>query len=614
MTEIQISNAAGRDYLVIELEGALLISGGPTPGVHSATVRRENGLPYLPASALKGAIREQLSRLAGEDVAGRLLGTNGVGSHGEKGSPERPGGGTSRFYVGDGELISDPRLFQSGSAYAVRTQVAIDRQRRRAADKHLYLRDTVAPSPGVVFLAEADASRLEPDERAMLANVVKAVFALGAGKSTGLGALRMKLVSAPELGRALAELKIERCTTSAALASPRPRITLPPGEDFEVNLEAVDPLCIGTDRLTGNFLRSRDYLPASTLRGALLTAGIEALAGSSAVADRSGDPAFRRDFLDAETCVRFGDGAICARGTRTPRAFPLTLYGCKSKAAEHGRVDLLLTRYLYALAAEHRHFARPELRCHKCGERLAPWRRVAGVTGQRRVLTRVGMDRTRGRSEDGKLFSLEILERDTHFRTVVRGVGEEARPLLEAALNGTIRIGHGRGQGYGRLRCAEVRALDDGEDLASRLEGFDRLARRKLEQLAGRLSLPPKELGGEDRHVAVWLLGDLMPARDQPSPEEALIAALGLEGRAEIVAGDLRVDSRGGWDALLHKPKERRPVLVAGSMALLRTPLELAELEERLDPIERRGAGDARELGFGWIRFSDPIHYPDSQP
>lgn len=595
------------DYLLVELEGDLLISGGPTPGVHAATVRRADGQPYLPASALKGAIREQLSRLAGEDVARRWLGSEGLGSRGEAGAVERPGGGTSLFSVSDGELISGPaEPFEKGGAYAVRTQVAIDRRRRRALDQHLFLRDTLAARDGVRFLAELDTRRLDNEERKLLANVVKTVCSIGAGKSTGLGAVKLRLLSRTELEPLLA-------AAPADLAAPRAAPALPPGEDFELIFEARDPISIGTDRLTGNLRRTRDYLPAAALRGALLTAGIEALAGVNPPADRSTDPLFHRSFLDPETCVLFGDGRIEEGEKGLHRAPPLTLHTCKAKALEHGRVDTLLTAYLSGVAAGRRHFTAPDLRCPQCGERLAPWRRAGSSPAQRRVLTRLGMDRASGRGKKGQLFSLEVLERETRFRAELRGVGPEARELIEAALAADLRIGHGRGQGYGRLRATEARALAQPESLGTRLAHFDSTVRARLELLADQTGCPAVEIGSALTHVAVWLESEFLPSHPAGSPERALLEDLGLTGEAEIVAADLRLGVRGGWDALAHKPRARQPALLAGSVALLRTPLLLADLETKLTPLERRGAGTSRERGFGWIRFSDPVHDPSWQ-
>lgn len=604
MTETQsptFEYLRSQDFLLIELQSALLISGGPTPGVHAATVRRSDGLPFLPASALKGALREQLSRLAGEEEAKTLFGGEGVGSRGEKGETEVHGGGTARVHLGDGHLISNPELFLSGSAYAVRTQVAIDRHRRRAADNHLFLRETVAPSDKVIFLAEADLSALDAHHRERLRHVAAAVLGIGAAKSTGLGALSMRLLSREKLDATMRHPEERARVVHHFSARP---VEIPTGQTLELVFEAVDPLCLGAERHQGNFRRSRRDLSASTLRGALITAGLAAQ-GRSQV-DQSQDPVFRAAWLDPETCVRFSDARLEVAGP----AWPLTLQTCKNHPGQHGQIDLLVPNYLRQLAADRRHFAAPDLRCPECQGRLVPWRRASGQDAERRILTRLGMDRASGRGKDGQLFSLEVLERGTRFRTTVQGISPAARPLLEVALAKDLRVGRGRGQGYGRLRCVEAKipAMDGG--LTERLQTLDENLRQKLTALATHLGCDPAELGAGEIHFALWLQSDFLPPEGSPGPEPALLAALGLAGQAHVVAGELRTLVRGGWDALKHRPKERRPALAAGSVLLLRSPLGLEDLAEELRIFEDRGLGEGRELGFGWVRFSDNVHQP----
>lgn len=605
MTDSSFANLRSKDFLFIELQSALLISGGPTPGVHAATVRRSNnGLPFLPASALKGALREQLSRLAGEGEAKTIFGGKGVDSRGKKDedavAAEIPGGGTARVHISDGHLISNPDLFNSGSAYAVRTQVAIDRHRRRAADNHLFLRETVGPSDNVVFLAEVDLSNLDAQKRDRLRHVAAAVLGVGAGKSTGLGAISMRLLSREEL-----DAKVRQPEDRARvlhLFSPKP-VEIPAGQTLELVFQAVDPLCLGTERDQGNFRRSRHDLPASTLRGALITAGLSAL--GRAHTDQSQDPEFHAAWLDPETCVRFSDARLDVAGP----AWPLTLQTCKSHPG-HGQIDLLIPNYLRQLAADRRHFAAPDLHCPECQGRLVPWRRAQGQDAERRILTRLGMDRDSGRGKDGQLFSLEVLECGTRFRTTVQGISPAARPLLEAALARDLRVGRGRGQGYGRLRCVHATVKTRDEELLTRLERLDAGVRQKLVALAEHLGCDSAELGADERHFAVWLQSDFLPPEGSPGPEPALLGALGLTGQAQVVAGELRTLVRGGWDALAHRPKVRRPALAAGSVLLLRSPLGLQELVEKLAIFEDRGLGEGRELGFGWVRFSDKVHQP----
>jgi hypothetical protein len=220
------------------------------------------------------------------------------------------------------------------------------------------------------------------------------------------------------------------------------------------------------------------------------------------------------------------------------------------------------------------------------------------------VITRVGLDGPSARGADGRLFSIEVLERGTRFVATVAGVGEAGRELLADASRGVLRTGHGRGQGYGRLKIVDVRPAPEN-DLAGRLERLDGWVRDGLRRVAAAVGEP----AASGRHyLAVTLMTDMIPTARLPA-EDAVVEALGLGG-VEIVFGQVRTGQRGGWDVRRRAPKPYEGIVRAGSALLLRTEASLDALVERLAELEERGAGKAREEGYGWFRFSDPVHSP----
>jgi CRISPR-associated protein Csx10 len=596
------------ERLAIRLRGGLLLGGAAAAGLHAATLRDREGFPFIPASALKGAVREQLVRLVGEARARQILGGNGpTGFEPERAGAveERPGGGSTRVYLSDATLTDQAarELFSRGSAlgYDTRTQVAIDRRSRRSAHQLLFQREILAPAPGGIRLqAEVDLSLLDPEERREFTAAVGAVFALGAGRTGGLGGVEMALVQAPGLER-------------------REEAAIPESDAVELELEALDPLCLGPDVLLGNFQETLDHIPASALRGAVVTAALQArgLAGR----DQSDEPWFRELVLDPATCLRFSDAwpiEDCpSRDDRRPRLAPLTLQTCKAEGFAHGVADWLLGQYFRTLLAERGVFIAVEEKCPVCAAtnrqgrgRLVPARRpLWSPEPERRIVTRLGLDRRLARGAEGQLFSLELLERGTRFCATVAGLGREGRRLLADAMRRPLRVGHGRGQGYGRMKITSVLPAAPA-DLAARLERFDSRVRRGLEEIAAALGIDSSDLGGGRHHFAATLWSDLVPGESDSSAEAALLAALDLDG-AEMVYGQVRADQRGGWDARRRRPKPYHPVVRAGSVLLLATEEPLDSLLPRLAELERRGAGASREEGFGWVCFSDPIHAPE---
>ncbi|MEM9553820.1 MAG: RAMP superfamily CRISPR-associated protein [Acidobacteriota bacterium] len=604
--------------LIVDLRGGLLLGGTAVAGFHDVSLRDAEGLPYIPASSLKGAIRQQMIRLAPHHEGGAALAEGLLGKPGHDPSTEAQpseaqredfGGGTTRVYLTNAVLVDKAHreLFTTGVGWSPRTQVSIERRGRRAADQRLFDREVLAPFlDGLRFEAQVDLSRMNEKDLALFAASVRAVFALGASRTAGLGRAEMTL-----------EATLNESAEPAAVRRASVQDDPLDGADaVDLVLTAVDPLCLG-DRMTGNFIRTKGFIRASTLRGAVITA---ALGHRGERRDLSSDPTFQRLFLEEETCVRFGDAWPVALvpdeeqpASDAPQVAPRTMRQCKKghrgdgSADRDWREDTLIRSYLQVLAARHSTFLRPPDVCQLCGgRRSAAKGTLHAVEASRRVMTRVRIDPRSGRAGDGQLFSIELLERGTVFRATVTGLDAEARSYLRDAAHQGLRVGHGRGQGYGRMRL-ELRQPCRATPLRRRLEAFDRAVRQELETLAGGLGIEPSALHADHRHVAFTLLSAVQPSADADTAEAAFLAALGLR-EVEAVYSQVRTGQRGGWNAIAHRPKSLEPTLLAGSVLLVRTERTLDDLEPELTRLEARGAGAAREEGFGWLRVADPIH------
>lgn len=591
----------GRTILEVELKGALLVGAGSSAGFDDASIRRPEGEPYLPASALKGALREQLVRLTDEATAAEIFGAAGpdLGRPGD----ETQGGSDSRVLLADGELSPQvARRFRQGDGYASRIQVSLDRRARRARDHHLFHREIVAPfGEGLVFRASVDLTGLDEQGKRYFQAAAHAVFAIGGGRSGGLGGVAMRLVLAAPTD-----------TTEPGDRPSADKITLPETERIELVFKALDPLNVGIERVVGNFRTTHGRIPATTLRGAVVTA---ALRHRGERRDLRQDPDFRRLLLEDETCLRFGDAVpVAGMASNLPEVAPLTFRVCKTDGARHGGEDALVASFVRLELARHGH--RPVLeescRAPGCAQRLVPTsERLGGHAPARRVVTRLAIDSASARSKDGALFSMELLERGTHFGVCLDRVGAEARKLLEDASRGGIRVGNGRGQGYGRVRLVAARQAPYS-DLKSRIGAFDSALRQYLSQTAQQLHMAPAKLGAEDHYLVATLLSDLACAKEGggQGAEQAFFDALGLGG-AELVYGQVRTGLRGGFSSIEGGPKASSPIVSAGSVLLLRFtgPLDDA-LIETLARYESGGIGQRRDEGLGWIRFSDGLHLP----
>ncbi len=581
--------------LQVRLLGPLLLGGGDRQGNVSMALRAPSGEPYIPGSALKGAIREQLQRLRGRDVADAILGTSGRAA--------RFDGGSTRVHIADAHAgPAETEQYRRGTGYALRTRVAIERATRRAAGQRLFTQEVVEPLGAATFSAPLDLELLDEPQRQDLRLAIASVFALGAGRSGGLGAVEMTLCADEAAG-----------SRDALLDEP------PDAASVVVVLEALDPLCLGGARhnkRVGNFHRSADFIAASTLRGALVAAAMQA---RQVHTDQSADPEFRRLLLDPATCLRVSDAipvpdaipVLTARPTHVPVRAPHSLRQCRHEPSH--AIDTLVQSWLQLAAAQRGMFWAAMDRCPVCqlGLKAATgW--LGGVRPTKRVITRVAMDARMARALDGQLFSLEVVEAGTCFVAQVSGLDERGRALLHDAARHGLRVGRGRGQGYGRVRVAAYWAASN-DDLEQRVTAFDDSIRR----LRATFDAQVEPLADSDGlYLTVLLLTDMVADAGALDAEQALLTALDLPG-FEVLAAQVRSGHRGGYDTHAaaqssnDTPKAFAPVVQAGASLLLRgRPGFPGDLRARLAVLESRGIGARREEGFGAVRFSDPVHHP----
>ncbi|NJL27232.1 MAG: hypothetical protein HC897_04740 [Thermoanaerobaculia bacterium] len=359
--------------LIVELRSGLLLGGSGARERGDHTLRRPDGEPFIPASALKGALREQLTRIATALDQPKMV----ERIFGAAGTLEASAKHANRVFFRDAEL-SDPALrkrFQDGFGYIERTQVAIDRRSRRSSHQRLFNREVIAPfADGLRFETPLDVSGLDDEELRYFEAAVRAVFALGAGRSGGLGFVQLNLETqqpAPRPGAA-------GSVGFRSLAGPT----------VEIVLEAQEPLCIGADRFDGtidNVHPTLDYIPACALRGAVVTA---ALAARGITADQTQEPWFEKLLLDPESCLRFGDALpVATTGSKLPSFAPFTLRQVKGSRGQ-GAVDTLVRGYVLAQLAQRGVFLAP----HDEG-RLVPLRGLhEAAEPERRVVTRLALE------------------------------------------------------------------------------------------------------------------------------------------------------------------------------------------------------------------------------
>lgn len=577
--------------------GSVLIGGHAAvpAGVHAVHARLADGRPFLPASALRGALRESLEGLLRADGQPACAGGDGVmPAEGAAAAPVPctladgwPCRACRLFGGGRPTLPEGERMFSGlvlGEAHPAdeghvdwqsRFGVAIDRRRRSAADKMLVRR--LVPEAGLAFRATGRLTASKNSLREDLEAAVRATTHLGSGRSGGFARVEMEL------------RWIKHAAAPATVIDP-----LPPGDSVEIAFALAAPAAMGVPIALGNFRDTRRCIPGSALRGAIGFALAEALPDPN-------DPDFQA-LVDPDTGAIF-DFAYHVDDVGTaglPGPWPLTVQACKTHA-EHGVVDTLLDRIavqgiasfadVRSLKASHT--------CPTCGGPL-------GGTGSSRrarkqppvqIVTRVGMDRRRSSARDGALFSYAQLASGACFVGQIRRIPERSRAHLARALAGPLSVGRARSLGWGTLTRMRVAAALPVTSVEERARSFDAALAARLGKAHPRVQ----------RLVPFTLLSPLVVETDEDDGTAALEAALGVPVRAWPVVAR-RFDLERGWDQRTG-PREVVRVARAGSVFVAELPegQRWSEVLPALTRLEAGGAGGRTRMGFGRVICFDPL-------
>jgi len=404
-----------------------------------------------------------------------------------------------------------------------------------------------------------------------------------------------------------------------------------------VTLEGTTPLAFRNHR-DQHDQDTHDYLPGSTLRGALAAA-------HSILRPQALDE-FRLFFLGED--VLFGNGYPCHDGqdlapdaeVRT-RPVPATAVTCKrcpglpqgqtlrGKMYGHGVRDGLIPLALFVLGGQAD--VKPLASLDRCGYRgqggspcVSPAARWDGylldVSGEkgfrqakivRELRTHTGISRARGTVHQGILYSREMLSRGTKLQSrlvLTDGIGDSFLAFLKEAVDsGLVRVGTNRSRGLGGLRV-----LTQGwwkspatPNLAARLKQFN----KRFQDLASRyrVRLP------HAYYLPITLESDAVLLEEDFRHRTRLdgrwlAEATGIDG-GELAFQSASVRRVASWNSLWEIPREDDWAIARGSVFLLGLPSTPTGAElQRLETIETRGVGVRRNEGFGRLNLAEPFH------
>lgn len=600
--------------------GGPLVSGASASpqGFHASHAQLPDGRPYIPATALRGALRESFEAvLRGTGEHRACAGGDGV-------SPERrdvanpedsphlcalgPDGtpclacrlfGTRRSLIGAAErafsgLVLGDALPVGEPRWTTRPSVALGRANRSAADKHLLFQRIPEATGGAPLTFTALGRVNDPTLASYLAAATRATTHIGAGRSRGLARVELELTwhepPAPA-GHALPATAVE--------------------SDILIRVTLTSPALVGASITDANYRETRHEIPGSTVRGAVGFALRELLD------DADGDRA-TQDLLDAERGARFGflypaDKKPPAGPAMSPGPMPITAAVCKREKRAHGVVDTLLDRLVLLHAASageaERATQRAAIRCQECHAPLRTAhgsRRAAGPPATRTVV-RVSMDRTRQSARDGQLFGQVLLAPGMILEGTIRNIPAPSRERLTQALgSGIVSFGRGRSAGWGQARI-DIERAPALRPLADRAAAFDRALGARL---AG-VGLTSERIG---RLVPVTLLSPLWPSAgsDGDPHDDGERDLRDAVGDAGCFLAARRFAREGAWDQRTGAMTTFQATAAGGVFVLELREATWREVLDRLEALERHGVGRRRDQGYGQVLCFDP-HFLISQ-
>jgi CRISPR-associated Csx10 family RAMP protein len=605
--------------LEITVHGHLLVAGGQASesGADLSTSRRlvaGKRVPYIPATALRGAVRIQLEALLnggglGHEVVepypfdgptvpaipppkgsvARLFGFSGR-------SGERRGSREGALRFSDAMPVDIPR---AQASLRVRPGLELDNFTATAEDQKLFFREVaeISAEPLVfqALLSVVEPAKLKEQDLTFLRVAVESTDSIGAGKSKGGGEISIRWID-QETPTAV---RIQGDTKNATRA--RLLFTL------------AEPAHFGDGGPYGNHHATRTYIPGATVRGAVAWS----LLRNGRV--KAEDDAFKSLFLEGPP-ASFGDALLVHDPQAEPALFSATA-GQRRGGKGHLR-NTLATELARQRINEELAEAGAYLRADDGSDRFDPMPSRPSDGLMRQTRTRVSIDRWTGAAAEGRLFSIEHVDPSlflndqievlpARFVGWVEGLTPATAGLLAGLEGLTLLVGAGRNHGLGLVEL-EVRFESDPlEDFEREVRSFAAALESCVSGLARRAGIGHSPKPGARLPLVLVALSDYVPSGkniDHPLAErEAVDSVLDISGPDRRF---LHASAAGGYD---QRPEDRAPLkdllpaVGAGSVFVYSVAeSDLKSTLDRLMPVLRRGVGQRVDSGCGRFGLFEP--------
>jgi CRISPR-associated protein Csx10 len=409
-----------------------------------------------------------------------------------------------------------------------------------------------------------------------------------------------------------------------------------------LEIKAISPLSIGRQKPGGSVSEAVDYIPGSVIRGAIAAKILEQSDNSSgdlSQPEAGGD--FQSLFLGNNPAIFHNAYPSTLEGTKGTRiaseiiVLPATAVSSKTNPGftsknKNGVFDTLIDRF----CAEACGFPYdPD--CPNDGGRVEPFsgfysyhsggkQKYYSHTTNKRLLTRVGINRRRATAEEQILYSIEVLNESqaTKNKPIVYSssilvedvsLTENLKQFIDRNREG-FRFGGSISRGLGKVEITAKLPIDEQPDVETRINNFNSKLKERWKQWQ-EIFNPERDIPSENRtYFTLDLQSDAILTEQWR--RTTVISKQMLKEFTTIENSSLNLevayssyDYLSGWNSAWGLMKDIELITNKGAVYLFSIDTnQLDSWVKALIALEMRGVGDRTSEGFGQVRVCNEFH------
>jgi len=409
---------------------------------------------------------------------------------------------------------------------------------------------------------------------------------------------------------------------------------------IELEIKALSALAIARQKAGGSIGEAVDYIPGTVIRGAVAAQILDLSNGRSAdLSENGGD--FQALFLSDNPAIfqnaypaLVSDGELVSKDTFEENGvLPATALssknnpGFKSEEDEpekNGVFDTLIDRF----CAEG--YGYPyDPNCPEDGGRVDAASisfyckfddEYHSLKANKRLLTRVGINRRRATSEEEILYSLEVLnesqekkQNPVYYRGAIlvkEDLAESLRDFIQER-HQNFRLGGSTSRGLGKVEITTKQPVSAKIPVEQKLTKFTNSIQDRWQKW-GVFGVPLKELSGDRTYFTLDLQSDAILTENWR--RTTVISEKMLQQFAKVEDSSLKLEAAyssydylSGWNAAWGLMKDVELITNKGSVYLFSTN-QREIWDNVLGDLEVRGVGERTCEGFGQIQICNQFH------